>query len=158
MLFLFPTNDPSAMKGYAKFLCILFVLGFIGFHTASAIDPSDTRLLSQPAISNDHIAFVYAEDLWVAEKDGSHPRRLTIDEGQESSPIFSPDGKMIAFNASYEDNTDVYIIPVSGGVPKRLTWHPYQDMVRDFTPDGKKVLFASQRNTFTSRHHQLFTV
>lgn len=146
------------MKGYAKFLCILFVLGFIGFHTASAIDPSDTRLLSQPAISNDHIAFIYAEDLWVAQRDGSHPRRLTIDEGQESSPIFSPDGKMIAFNASYEGNTDVYIIPVSGGVPKRLTWHPYQDMVRDFTPDGKKVLFASQRNTFTSRHHQLFTV
>src|SRR5690606_41715930 len=114
MLFLFPTNDPSAMKGYAKFLCILFVLGFIGFHTASAIDPSDTRLLSKPAISNDHIAFIYAEDLWVAEKDGSHPRRMTIAEVQKSSPMFSPDGETIAFNPSYDGITDAHIRPSAG--------------------------------------------
>ncbi len=121
-------------------------------------DPKDTRLLSQPALSDTHIAFIYAEDLWVAGKDGSNPIRLTIDEGVESNPVFSPDGSMIAFNAEYDGNTDVYIVPVTGGVPQRLTWHPYGDMVRGFTPDGKKVLFASQRNTFTNRYTQLFTV
>jgi len=126
---------------------------------ALAIDTKDTRMLSsQPAISANHIAFVYAEDLWVANPDGSQPRRLTVDEGVESNPKFSPDGKWIAFSAQYDGNTDVYIIPVEGGVPKRLTWHPAADIVRGFTPDGKNILFASQRAVFTRRYMQFFTV
>jgi tricorn protease len=123
-----------------------------------AIDTTNTRLLWQPAISKSHIAFIYAEDLWVASKNGSNPKRITIDEGVESNPVFSPDGSLIAFNAQYDGNTDVFIVPVTGGVPKRLTWHPGADLVRDFSPDGKNILFASQRNSFTSRYVQLFTV
>lgn len=117
-----------------------------------------TKLMSQPALSDTHIAFIYAEDLWVANRDGSNPIRLTIDEGIEASPIFSPDGKNIAFNAQYDGNTDVFIVPITGGVPKRLTWHPYPDAVRDFSADGKSVLFLSQRNTHTNRYSQLYTI
>jgi len=135
-------------------LAMLVALPFTGF----AIDTRDTRMLSQPAISENHIAFIYAEDLWVANIDGSQPRRLTVDEGIESSPFFSPDGKLIAFSAQYDGNTDVFVIPTEGGVPKRLTWHPGPDIARGFTPDGKSVLFASQRNTFSNRYAQLFTV
>ncbi len=119
---------------------------------------SETKLMHQPALSDNHIAFVYAQDLWVANRDGSNPKRLTIDEGVESSPIFSPDGSMIAFNAEYDGNSDVFIVPTAGGVPKRLTWHPYNDLVRDFTPDGKNILFASRRNSHTNRYFQLYTV
>ncbi len=126
--------------------------------TALGIDPKDTRMLSQPAVSSTHIAFIYAEDLWVANLDGSQPRRLTIDEGIESNPMFSPDGSMIAFSAQYDGNTDVFVIPVDGGIPKRLTWHPSPDIVRGFTPDGKSVLFASGRVSFNNRYAQLFTV
>ena len=53
-----------------------------------AIDPTDTRMLAQPAISANHIAFIYAEDLWVANKDGSQPRRLTVDEGLKPALLF----------------------------------------------------------------------
>jgi tricorn protease len=123
-----------------------------------ATDPADTRMMTQPAISNNHIAFVYAEDLWVANKDGSNPRRITVDEGYESNPVFSPDAKTIAFNAEYDGNVDVFIVPVEGGIPTRLTWHPSSDIVRGFTNDGKSVLFYSQRATFTNRYAQLFTV
>ncbi len=123
-----------------------------------AIDPTDTRMMAQPTVSSTQIAFVYAEDLWIANKDGSNPKRLTVDEGLEFNPVFSPDGKMIAFSAQYDGNTDVYIIPSEGGVPTRLTWHPYPDIVRGFTPDGNSVLFASQRATFTGRFLQLFTI
>ncbi|MFW6218901.1 MAG: hypothetical protein ACOC3S_02160 [Bacteroidota bacterium] len=42
----------------------------------------------------------------------------------ESEPFFSPDGKFIAFSASYEGNVDVYTVPVEGGIPRRLTFHP----------------------------------
>lgn len=134
----------------------LFGLLCVSVTTISA--QSETKLMHQPALSDSQIAFVYANDLWVANKDGSNPTRLTIDEGVESNPIFSPDGSMIAFNAQYDGNSDVFIIPATGGIPKRLTWHPYSDLVRDFSPDGKEVLFASRRNSHTNRHFQLFTV
>lgn len=124
----------------------------------TAIDTEDTRLLRQPAISDQHIAFIYAHDLWVANADGSYPRRLTVDEGNESRPFFSPDGKYIAFSAEYDGNTDIYYVPVEGGIPTRLTWHPGRDIANGFTPDGKSVLFLSQRNVFTNRYLQLFTV
>ena len=123
-----------------------------------AQNTTDTRLLWQPTISKNAIAFIYAEDLWVANRDGSYPRRITVSDGIESNPIFSPDGSMIAFTGQYDGNTDVFIVPTAGGVPKRLTWHPGADLVRDFSPDGKKILFASQRNSFTNRYYQLFTV
>jgi len=119
---------------------------------------TDTRLLSQPAASANNIAFIYAEDLWIANPDGSQPIRLTVDEGVESNPAFSPDGKLIAFSAQYDGNTDVFIIPIEGGIPTRLTWHPGADNVKSFTPDGKGVLFSSQRSTFTNRYAQLYTV
>ncbi|WP_163980770.1 PD40 domain-containing protein, partial [Raoultella ornithinolytica] len=60
-----------------------------------------TNMLRQPALSNDHLAFVYAGDLWLADRDGSHPRRLTSHAASEFAPRFSPDGRRIAFSASY---------------------------------------------------------
>src|SRR4051812_2468492 len=103
---------------------ILLVFGILLAMTAPTAaqqsagpDPTDTRLLTQPAVSAQHIAFVYADDLWVANLDGTNPRRLTADPGAESNPVFSPDGQTIAFSGQYEGNTDVYTIPVAGGTP-----------------------------------------
>src|SRR5689334_13986591 len=79
-----------------------------------AVNINDTRLLTDPAISSDHIAFAYANDLWVANLDGSNVRRLTSHPGVESGPRFSPDGSMIAFTGRYEGNTDVYVVPTAG--------------------------------------------
>lgn len=129
-----------------------------GVEPARAIDTTDTRLLSQPALSARHLAFIYAGDLYVADLDGRNVRRLTSDEGIERSPAFSPDGSRIAFSAQYDGNTDVFVVPVSGGVPTRLTWHPGADVVQGFTPDGSRVLFTSPRAVFTGRYTQLFTV
>jgi len=125
---------------------------------ANGVDINDTRLLSQPAISKDHVAFIYAGDLWVADLSGKNVKRLTADEGLQSNPAFSPDGSLIAFTAQYDGNPDVYIVPVAGGVPTRLTWHPGPDIVQGFTPDGSAVLFTSPRAVFTGRYSQLFTV
>ena len=146
------------MKKNGLALVLVLVAILLAPNPAGAIDVNDTIFLRQPAISADHIAFVYANDLWVADADGMHPRRLTSFEGFESNPVFSPDGAWIAFNAEYDGNTDVYLVPVQGGMPERLTWHPYADSVCSFTPDGKAVLFRSGRNVFTNRYSQLFTV
>jgi tricorn protease len=140
-------------------LCALLLSWALPSSQASqGVDINDTKLLSQPAISANHLAFVYAGDLWVANLDGSNPRRLTTDEGVEANPAFSPDGRLIAFSAQYDGNTDVFVVPVTGGVPTRLTWHPGPDIVQCFTPDGAAVLFTSPRAVFTGRYMQLFTV
>lgn len=143
-------------NGFALVFVLVFAL--LAPQAVGAIDITDTKFLTQPAVSEGHVAFVYANDLWVAEVNGSNPRRLTSDEGVESDPVFSPDGLWIAFNAEYDGNRDVYIVGVQGGIPARLTWHPYPDSVCSFTPDGTAVLFRSGRNTFTNRYSQLFTV
>jgi tricorn protease len=133
-------------------------LAFIPAAALFAVDVRDTRMLAQPAISRDHIAFCYANDLWVADLDGRNVRHLTSDLGVEANPAFSPDGSLIAFTAQYDGNMDVYVVPTGGGVPKRLTWHPAADIVQGFTPDGKSVLFASSRSSFTPACQQLYTV
>src|SRR5262249_10238338 len=116
------------------------------------------RLLTQPAISASHIAFIYAADLWICDLDGRNVRRLTGDLGRESNPTFSPDGSLVAFSAQYDGYTDVYIMPSSGGVPRRLTWDAGADLAQGFTPDGKSVLFTLARAVSTNRYTQLFTV
>jgi tricorn protease len=148
-------NTMTTRSSLKKITCGLLLLASF---RAMAQPPGSTRMLSQPAVSNAHIAFIYAEDLWVANIDGGQPRRLTVDRGVESAPQFSPDGQTICFTAQYDGNTDVFTVPTTGGVPTRLTWHPGPDAVRGFTPDGKNVLFASRRAVFTGRYWQLFTV
>lgn len=118
----------------------------------------DTRLLQDPAVSADHLAFVYAGDLWVSGRDGANPRRLTSHAADEGHPHFSPDGDMIAFTANYGGNDDVYVIPTAGGQPKRLTWHPGDDVVTDWTRDGSSVVFTSAREMKNGRSSQLYTV
>ncbi len=121
-------------------------------------DTSDTRMLEQPAVSAQHVAFAYAGDLWVASLDGTNVRRLSSHTGPEFRPHFSPDGKWIAFSGQYDGNIDVYVVSVDGGEPRRLTWHPGDDIVQDFTADGQAVAFISQRDVHTTRFWHLFRV
>jgi len=106
-----------------------------------------TRLLRTPSISATHVAFAYANNIWVVDRKGGDARRLTSFQGQSSNPRISPDGSMVAFSADYSGNTDVYVVPVTGGEPVRLTWHPGADNVQGWTPDGAKIMFASARQT-----------
>ena len=119
---------------------------------------AQTKMMTQPTLSANHIAFIYGEDLWVSDLNGKNPRRLTVSTGVEFNPSFSPDGKWIAFSGQYDGNIDVYKIPVEGGIPTRMTWHPGPDWTKGFTPDGKNILFASQRSVFTRRYAQFFTI
>ncbi|MDP2877836.1 MAG: hypothetical protein Q8O00_16725, partial [Holophaga sp.] len=122
--------------------------------TASAEGP---LLLRQPTLSQQHLVFSHAGDLWITSREGGEARRITAGIGLEGQPHFSPDGRTIAFTAEYDGNVDVYTVPVEGGSPTRLTWHPGPDMVQGWTPDGK-ILFASGRNSQTGRTQQLFTL
>src|SRR5712671_5999718 len=126
--------------------------------TTTANAQEQTLLLRQPAVSEKHIAFVYGGDIWICDRQGSSPRRLTSHPAVEFNPKFSPDGQWIAFSAAYEGNTDVYVIAVNGGTPRRLTWHPQEDVVNGWSPDGKKILFTSPREMRNGRSRQLYEV
>jgi tricorn protease len=134
------------------------LLMYCGVFISTLAMSQGTMLLRQPTISNDHVAFVYANDLWIVGKDGGDARRLTSNEGAESNPHFSPDGKWIAFTGQYDGNTDVYLIPAEGGQPQRLTWHPGGDQVTGWTPDGTEILFASGREGFATQESKFFKI
>ncbi len=143
---------------FAASILALVVAAASGPEPAAAQDGAGTRMLAQPTVSADHLAFVYDGDLWLSDRDGSNPRRLTTHPGTEAGPRFSPDGRWLAFTGEYDGNSDVFVVSVDGGAPTRLTWHPGQDLVRGWTPNGSAVLFISQRAVHTNRFAQLFTV
>ena len=117
-----------------------------------------TMLLRDPSVSDNHIVFVHANDLWVVDRDGGEARRLTSAEGAEINPRISPDGNWVAFSGQYDGNTDVYIVPIIGGEPERLTWHPGADIVQDWTPDGQRVIFRSGREGYPTANTKFFSV
>src|SRR4051794_23991574 len=114
---------------------------------ATALAGPATRMLRMPTVSATHIAFAYANNIWVVERAGGMARRVTSFQGQTTNPHFSPDGKWIAFSGEYAGNVDVYVTPSEGGEPKRLTWHPGADTVQGWTHDGKSIIFTSARAT-----------
>lgn len=125
-----------------------------------AVTPAlaQTKLLRDPALSDNQMVFAYAGDIWIANPDGSNARRLTSHAADERDPVFSSDGSMVAFSANYDGNYDVFVVAASGGTPKRLTWHPGNDNVQGFTPDGRSVVFASARETRSGRAGAIYTV
>ncbi len=127
-----------SFRSIASLLAMLMLMTTLTF-------AQETLLLRSPSISKDHIAFVYGGDIWIADRDGSQARRLTINPGSELNPVFSPDGKQIAFTGNYDGNTDVYTISILGGEPKRLTFHPAADVVRGWL-NNSEVYFTSTRD------------
>lgn len=135
------------------FLLILFFSGIIGYSQTAG----ETLLLRSPSVSDSTVVFNYASDVWITGIEGDDAKRLTVDEGVESNPVISPDGKWVAFTGSYDGNTDVYVIPSGGGTPLRLTSHPSSDIVRGWN-GNEEIIFSSSRESNSGRYAKLFTV
>ena len=133
---------------------LLGAISSIALQAASA----ETLLLSEPAVHESKIAFVYAGDIYTANIDGSDPHRLTTHAATERGPVFSPDGSRIAFTADYQGNTDVYSVSIEGGQPTRHTFHPGADIAIDWNTDGDEIAFISSRERVAGRSGQLFHV
>ncbi|MFC1502547.1 PDZ domain-containing protein [bacterium] len=136
--------------GLAMILCLSMIV--------LAAEKAETLLLRMPAISQNRIAFVYAGDIWIVNRDGGEAKRLTVHQGEETDPKFSPDGRWIAFTGHYDGNFDVYMLSAEGGSPVRMTYHPGMDIVRGWSPDGERILFASSRYSNARSYNRLFTI
>ncbi len=83
------------------------------------------------------------------DANGGNATLLTTSDAYESSPVWSHDGKWIAFASDRHGNNDVFIMPATGGPATRLTENSAGDVPSDFTPDDKGVLFSSYRISST---------
>src|SRR5208283_1266245 len=118
----------------------------------------DARMMRQPAVSATQIAFVYAGDIWLADKTGGVALRLSSPKGEESFPRFSPDGSLLGFTGDYDGNEDIYVMPVTGGLPRRITHHGAPDRMLGWYPDGNRILYATSMTSPKNRFNQLYQV
>ena len=103
------------------------------------------KWLRYPAISpnGEVVVFSYKGDLYTVSAEGGEAKQLTSHSAHDFAPVWSPDGKQIAFASDRYGNFDIYLIPAEGGNPKRLTTHSANDMPWSFTPDGKSIVYSS---------------
>lgn len=129
------------MKKLIAILPAILIAGFLFAQT-------NPLWLRYPAISPDGktIAFGYKGDIYKVNAVGGIATPLTIHEAQDQMPVWSHDGKYIAFASNRSGNFDVYVMPAAGGSPVRLTYNSANDFPYDFSPDDKSVIFGSARN------------
>jgi tricorn protease len=134
---------------------VLAAILIIVSRTVFAADDA-VLLVHSPTVNRTHVVFVYGGYLWSVPREGGNARQLTTG-GHEALPIFSPDGKWIAFTGQYDGNIDVFIMPAEGGEPRRLTYHPGPDIAVGWTPNSSRVLFKSSREAYADLA-RLYTV
>lgn len=137
-----------------QILTTLIVLYFAQGHYAQ----SDSLWLRYSAISPDGktIAFTTNGDIYLVSSTGGVATPLVIHDAYDFQPVWSADGKMIAFASDRHGNHDVYVVSSSGGSANRLTYHSSHDAPSAFSPDGKHVIFSSVRHDDAAA--QLFPV
>jgi TolB protein len=134
-----------------------------GIYTMSA-EGGDLRSLTPrglqglPAFSPDGTTIVFdrtlpKEDaLWLMNADGTNLRQLTHNKPAaknecrcDGSPIFSPDGKRVAFVRTVTDlKTAVFVVNVDGGGVKQVTpWRMGISAKLDWSPDGSRLVVSS---------------
>ncbi len=109
---------------------------------AGLAEAQERGYYQSPALHADTLVFSSEGDLWRANAAGGTAVRLTTHPEVETSPVLSPDGKWIAFQASYDGPSEVYMMSVTGGTPKRLTHEGGGATVRGWI-DNDRVLYRT---------------
>jgi Tol biopolymer transport system component/C-terminal processing protease CtpA/Prc len=119
--------------------------------SAQLISPTQDPVVGarMPALSPDgqELAFVYRGDVWVVSSQGGSARPLTQHVEADANPLFSPDGRWIAFASKRNGNWDIFAAPSGGGAARQLTWHSGSETPHGWSPDGSKILFTTRRDT-----------
>lgn len=84
--------------------------------------------------------------IYVMRSDGSDPVRLTDSGANDTSPVWAPDGKRIAFVSDRDGNREIYTMNSDGNAQLNLTRHASEDWTPAWSPDGSRIAFASFRD------------
>jgi tricorn protease len=100
-----------------------------------------------PAISPDgrSVVFTYKGDLYKVSTAGGSAVPLTTHTANDFMPVWSHDGKQIAFASDRYGNYDIYVIGANGGEARRLTFHSANEFPYSFTADDRSVIFGAAR-------------
>ena len=88
------------------------------------------------------LVFSAEGDLWRLDPGAVQAIRLTSHDELESNPVISPDGKRIAFVASFDGISQLYVMPLAGGAPKQVTFESVGVELSQWAPDGR-LLYTS---------------
>ncbi len=122
------------------------ILAYIAFgFTAIASQAATPLWMRDVRISPDgtEIVFCYKGDIYKMPAQGGTATQLTTQDSYECTPVWSPDGKQIAFASDRYGNFDVFVMPANGGTAQRLTSNSAGELPSAFTPDGKYILFSA---------------
>jgi tricorn protease len=128
-----------------RFSAILFVLFMsVGIQAKAQ---NSANWLRYPSISPDgrQIAFTYKGDLYLVSSSGGKATQLTFHEAHDFKPVWSRDGRQIAFASDRYGNFDLFIMNSEGGNATRLTYHSADEMPYAFSSDGQRVIFGAAR-------------
>jgi dipeptidyl aminopeptidase/acylaminoacyl peptidase len=123
-------------------------------HAITFDDMIKMHRLAEPQISPDGKWVAYtvatpdmdanrnASNIWMVSTSGGAPQQLT-QSGHDSSPVWSPDGKTIAFLSSRSGDSQVYLLSLEGGEAQKLTKLSTGADIVKWSPDGKIIAFTS---------------
>ncbi len=128
-----------------RFILFLILFGPMLVFGQTDLHP---KWLRHPAISPDGqwIAFEYKGDIFKVPATGGTAIPLTMTPAYESYPVWSHNGKYLAFASDRHGNFDVYVMSSNGGGATRLTYNSAADIPSDFTINDKDIIFGTARN------------
>ncbi len=121
------------------------VAAFVLSICSSLFAQNSSSYMTEPSLSPDRkeIAFVSGGDIWSVGAEGGAARLLVSHPATESKPLFSPDGKWLAFGSNRTGNGDIYVMEIETGSLRRLTFDDSSESLDSWSRDGKWIYFSS---------------
>jgi TolB protein len=84
--------------------------------------------------------------VYVMNADGSEVSRISSEDGDDTGPVWSPNGQKIAFVSLRDGNREIYVMDADGQNVANVTRHPADDWTPSWSPDGTRMAFSSFRD------------